>query len=166
MALRWRPKLTAGRRQRVKYVNYVNFQLPLARSLHLSSSFAVLRPPLFLSPFPLPSNRSPCRTACCITHKVVVRASVDSPQRLRAKASALTRTHTCVLCVIVCYTHTHIDVQHMACRHMCATNCVCRFEFCGYISVAPPASMMSLANGRSRHSRAGMPLGGRGSGKR
>lgn len=145
--------LTAGRRQRVKFVNYVNFNWPsllFPPTLPLSMPFTTYvtcqkcsllqGDPSTSSPSPFPSTLPAClplkvlRLWLRVVFHKLLAASVDSPMWHVAPAPSPS-----LLCVIVCHTHTcSLPLSHSLslslclcnasqCRHMCATNCVCRF---------------------------------------
>lgn len=165
--------LTAGRRQRVKFVNYVNFNWP---SL-----------PLPLSPFLSPSLYSFYYICNMSKMQFVTRRSrhlhllsLPLPLPLPYLPASLLKyfAFDCVLCFTSCWRHqltvpcgmwpllpaqvcyasssaTHtlaLSLSHSLCLSVMRRNVVtcaqqiasAGFEFCGYISVAPSASIFTL----------------------
>lgn len=161
--------LTAGRRQRVKFVNYVNFNWPsllLPPTLPLSmpfTTYVTCQKCSLLQGDPSTSSPFPSTLPACLPLKVLrlwlrvvfhklLAASVDSPMWHVAPAPSPS-----LLCVIVCPTHTcSLPLSHSLSLSLCLSvmrrnvvTCAQQiasagFEFCGYISVAPSASIFTL----------------------
>lgn len=174
--------LTAGRRQRVKFVNYVNFNWPPrptpAPSLSLCSLLyntyvtcqkcSLLQgDPFTSSPLSLPPPYLPApllkvlRLWLRVVFHKLLAASVGSPMWHVAPAP-----RPSLLCVIVCHTHTNtcsLPLSHSLTLSLCLTvmrrnvvTCAQQiasagFEFCGYISVAPSASIFTFGREKVWH---------------